>query len=206
MGHLESEQLEAEALRVIAAVMAAASRTAPKANGIDNVDVAVVDGQELELLAAEMERLSKRKPAPYPSRPFHINGKELRKAGAVILIGVTGSRDDTELPLNCGACGYKSCSNLKKAGRRQGSDFVGPTCILKALDMGIAIGSAVKTAGEFHIDNRIMYTAGAAAKRLGLLDSDVIMGIPLSITAKNPFFGQPSRLTQRWQKMSKLRG
>jgi len=193
MGHFESEQLEAEALRVIAAMMAAASRTAPKANGIDSVDVAVVNGQDLELLAAEMENLSKQKPAPYPSRPFHINGNKLRKAGAVILIGVTGNRDDTERPLNCGACGFKSCANLKKAGRRQGGDFVGPTCIMKALDLGIAIGSAVKTAGEFHIDNRIMYTAGAAAKKLGLLRSDVIMGIPLAIAAKNPFFDQATR-------------
>ncbi len=38
------------------------------------------------------------------------------------------------------------------------------------------------------IDNRMMYTVGAAAKSLGLLDSDIIIGIPLSVTGKNPYF------------------
>jgi uncharacterized ferredoxin-like protein len=38
------------------------------------------------------------------------------------------------------------------------------------------------------IDNRIMYTVGAAAKSPRLLDSDIIIGISLSATVKNPFF------------------
>jgi uncharacterized ferredoxin-like protein len=36
-----------------------------------------------------------------------------------------------------------------------------------------------------------MYSVGAAAKKLNLLDSDVIIGIPLSGTGKNPFFDRP---------------
>ena len=39
-----------------------------------------------------------------------------------------------------------------------------------------------------NIDNRISYTVGAAAKDLELLDADLIIGIPLSATGKNPFF------------------
>ena len=61
----------------------------------------------------------------------------------------------------------------------------------QAIDLGIALGSAVKLAAELSIDNRIMCTIGAAAKRLNLLDSDVVMGIPLSATGKNPFFDRP---------------
>ncbi|MGD0658918.1 MAG: DUF2148 domain-containing protein [Syntrophorhabdales bacterium] len=48
-----------------------------------------------------------------------------------------------------------------------------------------------KLAAEMGIDNRIMYTVGAAAKALRLLDSDIIIGIPLSATGKNPFFDRP---------------
>jgi len=33
-----------------------------------------------------------------------------------------------------------------------------------------------------------MYSIGAAAKDLGLLDSDVIMGIPLAVAGKSPYF------------------
>ena len=46
-------------------------------------------------------------------------------------------------------------------------------------------------AGELNIDNRIMYTVGAAAKKLRLLDSDIIIGIPLSATGKSPYFDRP---------------
>ena len=56
------------------------------------------------------------------------------------------------------------------------------------MDLGIALGSAVKLAAELCIDNRMMYTIGVAAKELRLLDSDIIIGIPLSVTGKSPYF------------------
>jgi uncharacterized ferredoxin-like protein len=56
------------------------------------------------------------------------------------------------------------------------------------MDLGIALGSAVKVASNLNIDNRIMYTTGLAAKKLQLLDSDLIIGIPLSVTGKSPHF------------------
>ncbi|MFC1957077.1 DUF2148 domain-containing protein, partial [Chloroflexota bacterium] len=54
--------------------------------------------------------------------------------------------------------------------------------------LGIALGSAVKLASELNVDNRMMYTIGATAKKLGLLDSDIIIGIPLSATGKSVYF------------------
>ena len=64
------------------------------------------------------------------------------------------------------------------------------------MDLGIALGSAVKTAADLNIDNRMMYTIGSAAKALGLLDADVIIGIPLSVSGKNIFFdrGDPPKI------------
>lgn len=56
------------------------------------------------------------------------------------------------------------------------------------MNLGIALGSAVKTASMHNIDNRIMYSAGVAARRMGLVDWDVAMGVPLAIGAKNIFF------------------
>jgi len=60
--------------------------------------------------------------------------------------------------------------------------------MFQAMDLGIALGSAVKLASDLSVDNRIMYTIGAAAKKSGLLDSDVIIGIPLSVSGKNIYF------------------
>jgi len=54
--------------------------------------------------------------------------------------------------------------------------------------VGIAVGSAVKTASLLNVDNRVMFTAGVAAQELRLIDADVALGIPLSATAKNVYF------------------
>jgi uncharacterized ferredoxin-like protein len=71
----------------------------------------------------------------------------------------------------------------------RGLDFEGPSCVFKALDLGIALGSAAKTAGNLNVDNRIMYRAGTAAKRLGYLStSNVAMGIPISSYGKSIYF------------------
>ena len=69
-----------------------------------------------------------------------------------------------------------------------GSEFDGPQCAFRLMDMGIAIGSAVKTAGMMNVDNRIMYRAGVVARKMGLIDADFVMGIPLSVTGKNIYY------------------
>jgi uncharacterized ferredoxin-like protein len=56
------------------------------------------------------------------------------------------------------------------------------------VDLGIALGVAARMAAELHIDNRLMYTAGAGAMEMGVLEADLIVGLPLSISPKNPFF------------------
>ena len=58
----------------------------------------------------------------------------------------------------------------------------------KLIDLGIAIGSAVKVASDLNVDNRVMYSIGLAAIKMGLLQADEIQGIPLSLMGKNPFF------------------
>ena len=79
--------------------------------------------------------------------------------------------------------------DFDKAEKKTGLDFTGPICVFKALDLGIALGSAVKTAMDLNIDNRIMYRIGTAAKRLNMLpEADVIMGVPLSAKGKSIYF------------------
>ena len=55
-------------------------------------------------------------------------------------------------------------------------------------DMGIALGSAVKTASMLNVDNRIMYRIGTVARAMKMVDWDFVMGVPLSVTGKNIFF------------------
>jgi len=185
----KSEKLEKEALEMGASMMALSARTAPKTRGVDSVKTMVLTGKDLERLAGAMEDKAEDKSTKLPI--FRRDAGNVRKSAAVLLIAVSREPKRIELPFNCGACGYKSCKALQAAGPREGEDFTGPICIFQAVDLGIALGSAVKLAGELNIDNRMMYTIGAAAKKLNLLDSDMIIGIPLSATGKNPYFDRP---------------
>lgn len=189
MARLKSEEAAKEAVRMTAAMMAASARTAPKGRGVDALETLVVDADDLEILASAMERKAQAGPS-YLSSIFNRDANNVRDSSCVLLIGVVGLPKKVEEPLDCGACGYDTCGRLLEArGQRQrAKDFGGPICIFQALDLGIALGSAVKLAAELNIDNRLMYTAGAAAKELRLLDCDVIIGIPLSVTGKSPYF------------------
>lgn len=189
MAVIHSEEMENEGIGAGAAMMVVAMRTAPKTRGVDNLKTAVVLGPDLENLAAAMEKKGDTKSTSLPF--FKRDANNVRNAAAVLLVGVQRGPKKIELPLNCGACGYKSCAALVASGCRDGEDFTGPICVYQAIDLGIALGSAVKLAAELGIDNRIMYSVGAAAKDLKLLDSDIIIGIPLSATGKNPFFDRP---------------
>ncbi len=62
---------------------------------------------------------------------------------------------------------------------------------LKLVDLGIALGSAVKVAADLNVDNRIMRSIGEAAENLKLLQADYVMGIPISVKGKNIFFDRP---------------
>ena len=189
MAILKSDHIEKGALEMGASMMALSARTAPKTRGIDSVKTMILTEKDLEQLAAAMEKKVKDKSIELPI--FKRDADNVRNSAAVLLIGVSRDPKRIELPFNCGACGYKNCKGLLAAGKREGEDFTGPVCIFQAIDLGIALGSAAKLAGELNIDNRMMYTIGAAAKKLNLLDSDVIIGIPLSATGKNPYFDRP---------------
>jgi uncharacterized ferredoxin-like protein len=189
MAILTSGKMEKDAVEIGASLMAASARTAPKTRGIDSVKTLILTGNDIEPLAAAMERKFEEKSTKLPI--LKRDAGNIRNAAAVLLIGVSRDPKRMELPLNCGACGYKSCKDLLAAGKREGEDFTGPVCIFQAVDLGIALGSAAKLAGELNIDNRMMYSVGAAAKKINLLDSDLIVGIPLSVTGKNPYFDRP---------------
>jgi len=182
MAKLGSAAMEKDAAKMVASMMAAAIRTAPKAKGIDNVRTVLLEGQDLESLARAME-----KKATKPDSAFIRDANNLRNSACVLLVGVSG----TNKGLDCGACGYQTCRELQDIREKAltvGKDFTGPNCMFQLVDLGIALGSAVKLASELSVDNRMMYTVGSAAKAQQLLDSDVIIGIPLSVSGKSPYF------------------
>jgi uncharacterized ferredoxin-like protein len=182
-----SREAEDAGLLNIAGMMAVAARTAPKTRGVDEIVTAVLTGEGKDRIADEMEQLYKDKQNPLAF--FSRDAGNLRTSPVLVLIGVKGTMPKgPENPLNCGACGYETCTEFIAVEKRLGEDFTGPLCVWHAVDLGVAMGSAVKIASELNADNRIMYSVGVAAKALRIIDADVIVGIPLSAEGKNIFF------------------
>lgn len=169
-----------EALLSVARHMMTAARTAPKACGIDNLEIAMVTGADIETLAAKMHELGIQ-----PKRSFFLRDAEnICNSEAVVLIG-THLRTQG---LDCGLCGFPSCSAKQTANESI-------PCIFNTNDLGLAIGSAVSVAADNRVDNRVMYSVGVAARELGLLtDCPIIMAIPIACMGKSPFFDRKTAL------------
>jgi uncharacterized ferredoxin-like protein len=168
-------------LKTVAELMEIAARTAPKAKGEDFVVVAIVEGAEAARLAQGMVDRGEKQGETDPRKGFLRDGGNIAHSEIVVLIGI---KDATPCGLNCGACGHEKCMKINTVR----AEFNGPQCVHRMLDMGIALGSAVKTASIMNVDNRIMYRIGAVAKQLGMIDADVAMGVPLSVTGKSIYF------------------
>lgn len=95
---------------------------------------------------------------------------------------------------DCGACGYGTCAEFLQAKPRHASagsadwQFAGPICQLRALDLGIAVGSAAKTASLNNVDTRCQTRIAAAARHLGIIKSDLAVALSMSVSHKNIFF------------------
>ena len=157
--------------------MEVAAITAPKTKGEDFVVTKTLEGEDLIKLGEGMLTHAEQSGI----EGFARDGNNVLASGAVVLIGI---KDAEVADLNCGACGADACIAINT----HDGEFRGPHCALRVLDMGIALGSAVKTAGLLNVDNRIMYRAGAIARKLGLIEADFVMGVPLSMTGKSIYF------------------
>jgi uncharacterized ferredoxin-like protein len=168
----------AAALERTAAEMCLAARTAPKARGLDFLEFAILKGDEILKLSAKMKEIGERE----DNYTFRRDSENIKKAPLIVLIG---TKKQTIGLKYCSYCGFANCAENEKAGA---------TCAYNTGDLGIAIGSAVSVAIDRRVDNRVMYSVGRAAVDMRLMGKDVAIayGIPLSATAKNPFFDRPA--------------
>ena len=174
-----------DTVRIVADLMEVAARTAPKGLGKDFLEIIVLTDEQRIAVGNEMMGMGHE-----PSHPnFDRDGQNVLDSDALVLIGLLPHKG---AGLNCGACGFSTCAEME--GHKVNADFVGGNCAIRLLDLGIALGSAVKIASELNVDNRIMYRAGGAARRLGMVKAQIVHGVPLSATGKNIFFDRrPSK-------------
>ena len=191
----DDAELLYEGVLTVAKLMAVAARTAPKAKGSDVIVIRTAYGRDLKILADSMRKFGERHNLGFFSR----DAKNVEDSDCCLIIG---AKADAGLGLNCGACGYKSCAAMGKEQKKNlesineptndsenASAFIGPNCAIRAADLGIALGSAAKTAAMHNVDNRIMYSAGVGALKLGWLEGcTTAYAIPLSASGKNLYF------------------
>ncbi|MDO9512196.1 MAG: DUF2148 domain-containing protein [Bacteroidales bacterium] len=169
------KQLREQTVEYVAALMLSAIRTAPKGRGRDTLDAAMASPSDVEKIVNRMKEMA----AEYDMAFLERDASNLLKSDALVLVA---TRIESLGLKQCGFCGMQNCQQKNMSPE--------VPCAFNTIDLGIALGSAVSVATAHHIDNRIMFSVGLAVKELGLFgeDAKVILGIPLSVSAKSPYF------------------
>lgn len=169
------KQLREQSVDLVASLMMSAIRTAPKGKGRDTLEAALATTDDVVQIVNCMKNLAIEHDMAFLSR----DAENLLKSDALIL--VSSSIESLGLK-HCGFCGFKTCNEKNQ--------YPDVPCSFNTIDLGIALGSAVAVAAAHHIDNRIMFSVGLAVKKLGFFgeDAKLIFGIPLSVSAKSPYF------------------
>jgi uncharacterized ferredoxin-like protein len=187
---LDYDALRGDTVVQVAKLMAAAAITAPKSGGQlflagkhNFTETVIVDAPATRgQLAAWMRARGK-------ERRENIWFRDAEVAEAVDAILFVGLVDWYPPNYDCGACGYATCAEFlheTKALRDDSAnlEFAGPTCNLRDIDLGIAVGSAAKTAAIHSIDCRCQTRVAVAARKLGIIAADIAVALSLSMTHK----------------------
>ncbi|MBQ8424126.1 MAG: ferredoxin [Coprobacter sp.] len=155
----------------VAKQMMTAARTAPKGKGIDIIEIVTLTDEDIDAVSTELVHLHEETGMKFLLR----DSENIQSADAMLVIGTRHANQG----LNCAYCGFKTC--VEKP--------LSTPCAINTIDVGIAIGSACAKAADLRVDSRVMFSAGWAAERLGLLpDCHQCIAIPISASSKNPFF------------------
>ena len=168
---IREEDIRTDTIVEMARQIAVAARTAPKARGTDNLETAILTGDDICLLADRMQSIADATGQAF----FARDAANIRQCSAVLLFGT----HPAPLGLNCGYCGYSTCA-------AKGGEI---PCFFNANDLGIAVGSAASRAADLRLDNRVMFSAGSTALEMELLPGcTMALALPLAAKGKSPFF------------------
>ncbi|MBF0611871.1 MAG: hypothetical protein G8345_07165 [Magnetococcales bacterium] len=173
------------ASRTAAHMMAAAMRTAPKAGGKDFLEIVIVEDKEtLDRIA---QRMLDYAPNSTNEAYWKRDAANCAACHALLLVGL---RTFNTAGYDCGGCGFPTCAEFVKHRSETNKDmgYSGPHCIMRMMDIGVALSSAAKTASLLNIDNRVQQRVGATARDLGIIHAEVVMGIPIGVFGKSIFF------------------
>ena len=174
-----------EVAEMVIKLMAASARTAPKAGGKDFLEIVVITKEEdLKKISDAMKEYA---PRSTNEAYWLRDASNIENSQALLLVGLS---KPATAGYDCGGCGYTTCGEFAKARQLKEKEmgYTGPHCVMRMMDIGVALSSAAKTAGMLNVDNRVQQRVGAAAKAIGLIRGEVVMGIPVSVTGKSIYY------------------
>jgi uncharacterized ferredoxin-like protein len=214
------DQAKKDNVLLVAKQMVNGALTAPFTGGINGVEAEIAFGQtELEKIAREMENLAHQEVPKKLKKPFLYEAAMVRESDAIVFLGNFRARN-TPMDGGCGLCGgepdcsffYERVTHLNgvvdHTDRKRTTTINGPLCMLRAHDLGYAVGSALWIASTHFVDAKPCYSVGLAGRNLDFcLNSEVVVGILLGVAAKNPFADIPNdyHLTNMTQLVDALR-
>lgn len=171
-------------------LMAASARTAPKAGGKDFLEIAVItNDDDLKKIADRMKEYA---PESTNEAFWLRDAANIENSQALLLVGLS---KPVTAGYDCGGCGYSTCGEFAKNRKieEKAMGYTGPHCTMRMMDIGVALSSAAKTASILNVDNRVQQRVGAAARALGYIKAEVVMGIPVSITGKSIYYDRKTQ-------------
>lgn len=199
-----ADQAKKDNVLIAAKLMVNAALTAPFTGGVPGHEAEIAHGQkELELIAREMERLAHEEVPERLKKPFLYEAVMVRESDAIVFLGNKRAHE-TPMDVGCGLCGGEpNCSFVYErlnhfnglidaTDRRRETAIRGPVCVIRAHDLGYAVGSALWVAGNHFIDAKSCYSVGLAGRNLDFcMNSEIVIGILLAVASKNPYADTP---------------
>lgn len=192
---MDQKDIFSEALRNVAQLCAVAAMTAPKSGGQlflkgskPFIETVIVEDQETLYRLADWLRIRGEK----LQQPIWMrDAATTERMDLVLFIGLAKWYPPV---YDCGACGFATCAEFlvaREHSKPVGMDdweFPGPICQIRAIDLGVAVGSAAKVASMNNVDARCQTRIAAAARHLGVIQADLAVALSMSVSHKNIFF------------------
>ncbi len=215
-----SDQEKKDNVLMVAKMMVNGALTAPFTGGVPGHEAEIAHGKkELEAIAKEMERLAYKEVPKRLTKPFLYEAVMVRESDAIVFIG-NKRVHETPVDIGCRLCGGEpDCSFFYErtkhfngivdiTDRSKDTNIKGPLCVLRAHDLGYAVGSALWLASQNFVDAKPCYSTGLAGHNLGFCDnSELVVAVLLAVASKNPYADIPPNyhLTNMGKQMDALR-
>ena len=179
---------EEHLLEVAKACVIAAVKT-PTLTGKLDLKTEIITGDDLVPLIELMETLAK------GSQVLEADGMAYRKMideGQLPPVLMLGADLTKPIGWDCGGCGFSTCGDFAKylsKNKGFGSVALGPCCLWKVLDFGIACDHACACAYMHRVEARIQFSMGSMATVMGRLEGcSCILGLPLGPAGADIWF------------------